>query len=80
MKTRITLTLDPQVHERAKVTARRRHTTFSGLVEALLVQADGAKGRSLVDEMVGASRLRESPTGKDPLYDALHERHIKRRG
>ena len=36
MKTRVTLTLDPEVSHRGKLAARARGTTFSGLVEQLL--------------------------------------------
>jgi hypothetical protein len=36
MKTRVTLTLDPEVSHRGKLAARARGTTFSGLIEQLL--------------------------------------------
>lgn len=36
MKTRVTITLDPEVSHRGKLAARARGTTFSGLVEQLL--------------------------------------------
>ncbi len=36
MKTRVTLTLDPEVSHRGKLAARAQGTTFSGLVEQLL--------------------------------------------
>jgi hypothetical protein len=39
VKERITMTLDPAVHHRAKQAAKRRGTTFSGLVTDLLQQA-----------------------------------------
>jgi hypothetical protein len=39
VKKRITMTLDPAIHHRAKQTAKRRGTTFSGLVADLLQQA-----------------------------------------
>lgn len=80
MKSRVTITLDPDVHARAKLAARARRTTVSGLIESFLrspaaspaVRSDG----SLVDEMLGSAELREVPPGADPLYDALHARHI----
>ncbi len=80
MKTRVTITLDPEVHVQAKRTARMRRTTVSGLIEVFLrsPQASG-KGKSLVDEMLGSGRLRVSKRGQDPLYDELHKRHIARR-
>lgn len=80
MKTRITITLEPEIHRRAKRTAQTRHTTVSGLIETLLQSADTASQYpSLVDDMLGAGVLRESAPGKDALYDALRDRHIKRR-
>lgn len=81
MKSRVTITLDPQVHTRAKQAARARRTTLSGLIESLLRSAAAAPtrapdGRSLVDEMVGSAELRSSAPGSDALFDALHARHI----
>jgi len=49
MKERITMTLDPAIHHRAKQTAKRRGTTFSGLVSDLLqqtVESAPARGHS----------------------------------
>lgn len=79
MKTRVTITLDPQVHARAKQVARARRTTVSGLIEAFL-RSPGATetGASLVDEMLGCAELRSVKPGNDSLYDALHARHIAR--
>ena len=80
MKTRVTITLDPEVHARAKRTARERRTTVSGLIETFLRSPHAAhKTKSLVDEMLGCGELRATKRGRDPLYDALHERHIARR-
>ena len=39
MKTRVTITLDSEVHRLAKQKARRKHTTVSGLIESLLQSA-----------------------------------------
>jgi hypothetical protein len=80
MKTRVTITLDPEVHARAKAVARARRTTVSGLIEAFLRSPDAAQsGGSLVDEMLGCAELRSVEPGRDPLYDALHAHHIARR-
>jgi hypothetical protein len=38
VKTRVTLTLDPDVSHRGKLAARARGTTFSGLIEQLLTK------------------------------------------
>ncbi len=80
MKSRVTITLDPDVHARAKRAARARRTTVSGLIESFLrspaaAPTVGAKG-SLVDEMIGSARLREVEPGADPLFDALHARYL----
>lgn len=81
MKTRITTTLNPDVHARAKQTARARRTTVSGLIETYLrspaaaSMARGSKG-SLVDAMVGSAGLHALQPGVDPLFDALRARHV----
>ena len=80
MKSRVTITLDPDVHARAKLAARARRTTVSGLIESFLrspaaAPSTGSSG-SLVDEMLGSAELREVQLGTDPLYDALRVRHI----
>lgn len=80
MKSRVTITLDPEVHARAKQAARARRTTVSGLIESFLRSPAAAPtaraGGSLVDEMVGSAELRDMQPGADPLFDALHARHI----
>jgi len=80
MKTRITITLDPRVHQHAKRTAKQRKTTVSGLIESLLENANDRTGKSsLVDQMRGSCELREPAPGSDPLYDALKARHLRAR-
>ncbi len=80
MKARVTITLDPEVHARAKELARARRTTVSGLIEAFLRSSDAARtGVSLVDGMLGCAELRTVEPSRDVLYDALHARHIARR-
>jgi hypothetical protein len=79
MKIRVTITLDPEVHARAKQMARARRTTVSGLIEAYFRSWDAAgKGGSLVDEMLGCAELRDVAQGNDPLYDAMYARHVAR--
>ncbi|MFN2432831.1 MAG: DUF6364 family protein [Gemmatimonadota bacterium] len=80
MKTRVTITLDPEMHARAKRIARARRTTVSGLVQAFLRSPDAAgQDESLVDEMLGSGELRSLKRGRDPLFDALRKRYVTRR-
>ena len=80
MKSRVTITLDPDVHARAKRAARVRRTSVSGLIEDFLRSPQTAgSGESLVDQMLGCGVLRTVRRGRDPLYDALHDRLIARR-
>lgn len=76
MKTRVTITLDPDTHRRAKRTAAARKTTVSALIDSLLQAADDTPPPSLVEEMIGSATLRESAPGADPLYDALKARYL----
>ncbi len=46
MKTRVTLTLDPEIFYRGKLAARSSGTTFSGLVEQLLGNHSPAKSKA----------------------------------
>jgi hypothetical protein len=76
MKTRVTITLDPVVHANAKLLARSRGTSVSGLVEEYLRTAAASVGPSIVDEMIGIAELRDPPRGTDPLYDAIYDKHV----
>lgn len=79
MKTRVTITLDPGVHERARKVARTRRTTVSGLIEHCLRSVSAARGsESVVDAMVGSAERRQPAPGEDPLHEALHRRHVAR--
>lgn len=84
MKKRVTITLDPEVHNRAKRVARTRKTTFSGLVESCLKEssreAEAKNGGTLVDEMIGSASLREPPKESDPLFDALRDKYVAESG
>jgi hypothetical protein len=77
MKTRVTITLDPEVHRRAKQAARKKHTTVSGLIETLLQAESSPRKTSLVAEMTGIASLREPVPGKDPRYDALKAKYVR---
>jgi hypothetical protein len=63
VKERVTMTLDPAIHHRAKQAAKRRGTTFSGLVANLLQQAlesQPARGRgqpSFSSQWAGRGKL-----------------------
>jgi hypothetical protein len=83
MKKRVTITLDPGVHARAKRLARKRKTTLSGLVESCLRESSREAeeaGGTLVDEMIGSASLREPPNRSDPLYQALREKYVAESG
>lgn len=77
MKTRVTITLDPEVHQRAKQAARKKNTTVSGLIESLLQAEAAPPKKSLVVEMTGIASLREPTPGTEPRYDALKAKHIR---
>lgn len=82
MKARVTITLDPVVHQRAKRAARARRTGVSGLIESLLEAAAPPAATSLVDRLVdrlvGSASLRSPTVGVDPLYDAMASKHLER--
>ncbi len=78
MKTRVTITLDPAIHQRAKRTAHARKTSVSALIETLLESAAAPTTPSLVDGMIGSATLRSPSVGTDPLYDALASKHLER--
>jgi hypothetical protein len=75
MKTRATITIDPKLHARAKRLARQRRTSVSGLFESFL-REQPEPGGSLVDEMIGKSRLKEASDQPDPRREALIAKYI----
>ena len=77
MKSRVTITLDPEVHRLAKQTARKKQTTVSGLIESLLQSESAPKKAGIVASMVGSASLRSPAPGTDPLYDALKAKHLR---
>lgn len=77
MKRRVTITLDPRVHDRARQVARARRTTVSGLIEGFLREATPSRATtSVVDRMIGSGTLRDPAPGSDPLFEALRNRHL----
>ena len=77
MKTRITLTIDPEVVGRAKRIAHARHTSVSALIEGFLRSASAtgsASGRPFSQEWGG--RFHAAPsTAPDPRLDALKAKY-----
>ena len=76
MKTRITITIDPETHRQAKAAARSRKTSVSGLIESLLRSAATPPSRSVVDRLIGSAALRAPEAGTDSLYDALSAKYV----
>ncbi len=77
MKSRVTLTIDPEVARRAKKVARSRNTSFSGLVEDLLRTAQipgGERDGSFVDRWAGKFRVADSAAG-DRRMKALKSKY-----
>ncbi len=74
MKTRVTITLDPKVHERAKRIARLRRSSVSGLVEKLLSEQEAPEG-SIVDSMIGSASLKVFRPG-DQKQAALEKKYL----
>lgn len=75
MKRRVTLTIDPKLHERAKRIARRRRGSVSGLVEKLLAEQPEPTG-SLVDSLIGSARLKPGRKG-DAKRAALERKYLR---
>jgi len=80
MKTRVTITLDPELHAHAKRVARARRTSVSGLFEEFLRKTPATRSKeSLVDSMIGCAELRTPAPGTDPLHDALRAKFLDHR-
>lgn len=78
MRTRVTITLDPEVHQLARKAAKRKRTTVSGLIESLIQSDEASRKEKVVDRMVGSAAAREPEPGTDPLYDALRAKYVRR--
>ncbi|MBI3301209.1 MAG: hypothetical protein HYZ72_03905 [Deltaproteobacteria bacterium] len=77
MKSRITLTMDPQIARRAKQLAHARKTSVSALIEEFLRSASltSEKGRlSFAQKWAGKFRVASSPE-PDPRLEALKARY-----
>ncbi len=75
MKERVTLTLDPAITHRAKSVARKRGTSFSGLVEKLLAaetSVDSTADQSFHIKWAGKLKLAEQ-TG--PRFEYLKRKY-----
>lgn len=77
IKSRITITLDPEVHRLAKQRAVKRKTTVSGLIESLLQSETSVTKKDLVHSMIGSASLRIAEPGKDFLHDALRAKYLR---
>jgi hypothetical protein len=76
MKTRATITIDPELHARAKRMAQQRQTSVSGLFEQFLKSSQLEDGISAVDQMIGSASLRDlSP--EDVRGQALADKYLK---
>jgi hypothetical protein len=78
MKTRISLTIDPEVHRSAKRLARTRGTSVSGLVESLLGQQVLAESPSVVEQLIGSAALRVVREGMDARHEHLRRKYLAR--
>jgi len=76
MKTRATLSIDPQLHARAKRLAKLRRTTVSGLFESYLAQQPDPDG-SLVDELIGSAALKSESPDSDAKRKYLKSKYLR---
>jgi hypothetical protein len=77
MKSRITLTMDPEVAKAAKRIAHARKTNVSALIEDLVRNASVATSRSresFAEKWTGKLRVRK-PKSVDPRLDVLKKRY-----
>ena len=72
MKTKVTITLDPLVVKRAKVTAKSRNTNLSAMIEELLrgtTKDSNAKRPAFTKKWAGKLSIRANE--KDELLNSL---------
>jgi Family of unknown function (DUF6364) len=77
MKKRITLTIDPQLAQRAKQLAHNRHTSVSALIEEFVRAAPlspEADGKSFVEKWAGKFKV-VKPAQPDVRLEALKARY-----
>jgi len=76
MKTRMTLTIEPEISHRAKAFARSKGTSLSGLVESLLAREAGIvtseKNISFGKKWAGSLQLASKSEAR---FDSLTERY-----
>ena len=70
MKSRITLTIDPEISHRARLEARRKGTSVSAMVEELLADATAPSSGKQSPETVG-----QRWSGKFTLSSSTSPRH-----
>lgn len=77
MKTRVTLTLDPEIVRQAKNVARVRQTNLSALVEDMLrtTAQQGIAQRPNFSKKWGGKFSARPSDGSDELLDALKARY-----
>ncbi len=75
MKARVPITLDPEIHRLVKQTARKKHTTVSGLIESLLKSEAVPQTKGIVASMAGSASLRSTVTF-NPSIDLVTNRFL----
>jgi hypothetical protein len=76
MKTRATLTLNPELHERAKRLAKHRRTSVSGLFESYLA-SQPEPDASITDRLIGSASLNPAENNPDPRRERLIKKYLK---
>ena len=76
MKSRVTLTIDPEIAGRAKKIAHARKTSVSALVEELIRRTPVSPKleNDFVEKWTGKLRLRK-PNKPEPRFDYLKKRY-----
>ncbi len=83
MTTKLTLTLDDRVIDRAKVYARRNRVSLSKMVEfyfkSVSDDASSARGRipPITRELTGIAEFKTNKSDRQLLTEALTKRHMK---
>ena len=76
-KRRVTLTLDPGVHQEAVRIAKARGMSFSGLVQSVLSQQHERTTEEWMASLRShAAGVEVPPRGEDPLFDSIWEKHV----
>lgn len=75
MKTKATISINPDTLAEAKKLAKRRKTSFSRLIEGLLREAV-VSNEDPVKNLIGSAELNET-LSDDPFYRKLTEKYIR---